>query len=159
MMHAFRSSDGGEDFAYIPKAVIPKLANLANSAYSHQFFVNSTANIKDAYINGWKTILVASTGAGGRGVFALNVSHEIFTENDVLWEFNSENDSDLGYTIGTPQIGITPNGKWVAVFGNGYDSKSKEAILFVLSLESGQIIQKYIQENLLYQMVWPHRAL
>lgn len=143
MLHALNATTGVESFAYIPKAVINNLPDLASPMYTHRFFVDGTPNIGDAWLNGsWKTILVSATGAGGRAVFALDVSNpSSFGRNDVLWELNSTDDGDIGYTIGTPQIGRTPQGDWVAVFGNGYNSDSKRAILFVVNLSNGSVVK------------------
>ncbi|MFZ6816529.1 pilus assembly protein [Undibacterium sp. Rencai35W] len=140
MLHAFRVSDGRETFAYVPKTVMSNLPSLADPAYTHKFFVNGTPTIADAYIGGWKTVLVGTTGAGGRGVFALDVTTGgTFQSTDVLWEVNSSDDPEIGYTIGNPQVGRAANGDWVAVFGNGYESNSKRAILFMVNLSTGVI--------------------
>ena len=144
MLHALNATTGQEAFAYIPKAVMSNLPNLASPMYTHRFFVDATPNIGDAWLNGsWKTVLVGTTGAGARAIFALDVSNpSSFNRNDVLWELNSANDTDIGYTIGTPQIGRTPQGEWVTVFGNGYNSTSNRAILFVVRLSDGMILSK-----------------
>lgn len=144
MLHALNGNTGLEAFAYVPKAVMSVLPNLASPSYTHRFYVDATPNIGDAWLNGsWKTVLVSGTGAGARSVFALDVSNpSSFNRNDVLWELNSSNDSDIGYTIGIPQIGRTPQGDWVAVFGNGYNSTSNHAILFVVRLSDGTILRK-----------------
>lgn len=139
MLHAFQVSGGQEDFAYVPKTVMANLPSLADPAYTHKFYVNGTPTIADAYLSGWKTVLLGTTGAGGRGIFALDISNSVFSPADVLWEINSSNDAELGYTIGSPQVGRAPNGDWVAVFGNGYESASKRAMLFVVNLANGAI--------------------
>lgn len=143
MLHALNGTTGIEAFAYVPKAIISNLPDLASPMYTHRFFVDATPHIGDAWLNGsWKTVLVGATGAGGRAVFALDVSNpSSFNRNDVLWELNSNDDGDIGYTIGTPQIGRTPQGDWVAVFGNGYNSDSKRAILFVVNLSNGSAVK------------------
>ncbi|MBC7404278.1 MAG: hypothetical protein H7252_01135 [Cytophaga sp.] len=139
MLHAFNASDGSESFAYVPKTVMANLSSLANPVYSHNFYVNGTPTIADAYIGGWKTVLVGTTGAGGKGIFALDISNTSFSASDVLWEINSSNEIELGYTIGNPQVGKAPNGDWVAVFGNGYGSASQKAMLFIVNLANGAV--------------------
>jgi len=118
---------------------------LADPAYptgsNHRFFVNGTPAIADFY-NGssWRTILVGTTAAGGRGVFGLDITDpSSFDATKVLWDKDNTDDSDIGYTIGTPQIGRIPNGDWVAIMGNGYESTSKKAILLVINLSTGAI--------------------
>ena len=141
MLHAFDGNTGVEEFAYIPKAVVADLPKLASKNYQHQFFVDGTPTLGDAFINGsWRTILLGTTGAGGRAVFALDVSNPtLFGASNVMWEVNASNDIDIGFTIGKPQIGRAPNGDWVAVFGNGYESASKKAMLIIVNLASGAI--------------------
>lgn len=144
MLHAFEASTGVEQFAFIPKAVFPNLANLANPSYTHKYFVDGSPLAGDAYIGGaWKTILVGSAGAGGRSIFALDVTTpDSFDQTKVLWEFT---DTDLGYPIGQfvqPAIGRMQNGEWAAVFGNGYESGNHKAFLYVVNLTTGALIKK-----------------
>ncbi len=140
MLHAFNATTGKEDFAYIPKTVLPNLPKLGDPIYTHQFYVDGTPTIADAYIDGWKTVLVGTTGAGGRGVYVLDITGtSTFDSSKILWEWNSSNDTEIGYTIGKAQVGRMPNGEWVAVFGNGYESASKKAILFIANLKTGAL--------------------
>lgn len=141
MLHAFDAQTGIENFAYIPKAVFPKLASLTAPNYAHQYFVDGSPYAGDAYFGGaWHTVLLGTTGAGERAVFALDVTApDSFGASNVLWEFT---DSDLGYTIGQPFIGRMNNGKWAAIFGNGYNSTSQRAFLYVVDLETGVLIRK-----------------
>ncbi|MBR7801081.1 pilus assembly protein [Undibacterium fentianense] len=155
MLHAFDATadanGGKERFAYIPKAVIPFLHELAKPNYVHRFYVDGTPSIADAAIGSdstkpWKTILVGTTGAGAKSVFALDVTDSsTFDKTNVLWEYNSTVpavDADLGYTIGVAQIGVMRDGRWVAVFGNGFESTSLKAVLYVLDLKTGNLIKK-----------------
>ena len=140
MLHGFNATTGAEDFAYVPKTVMENLPKLADPAYTHKFYVDGTPTIADAYLGGWKTVLVGSTGAGGKGVYALDITSGAgFSASQVLWEVNSSNDAEIGYTIGRPQVGRMPNGDWVAIFGNGYESASKKAMLFIVNLSTGAI--------------------
>lgn len=145
MMHAFNALTGEEVFAFIPTAVFSNLPALTSPDYTdnpnnHKYFVDSTAYAGDAYLDGaWKTILVGTTGAGGRSVFALDVTDpDNFDENDVLWEFTH---ADLGYTIGQPVVGRLQDGTWAAIFGNGYYSDNHLAKLFIVNLSSGELIK------------------
>lgn len=155
MLHAFdatKSGTGGtERFAFIPKAVVPNLHELAKPNYVHRFYVDGTPNIADAAIgsnpdNPWKTVLLGTTGAGGKSVFALDVTDpNSFDQTKVLWERNSTTpsvDNDLGFTIGVAQMGVMRDGRWVGVFGNGFDSVNRKAFLYVVDLKSGDIIRK-----------------
>lgn len=145
MLHGFRSDDGTEILAYIPNEVIPNLKELTSPTYNdnHRYFVDGPARVGDAYINGeWRTVLVGSTGAGGRSVFALDITEPDKFDTPghaiVLWEFTHE---DLGYSIGQPTLARLESGHWVAIFGNGYITGDTTAKLFVLDLATGNPIQ------------------
>ncbi|MBC7162514.1 MAG: hypothetical protein H5U26_10470 [Immundisolibacter sp.] len=158
MLHAIDGSeavaDGGgtERFAYMPLTLFPKLKELTKPSYSHRFYVNGSPQSGDAYLNGaWKTVLVGTLGAGGRGVFALDITDpESFGPSKVLWEktvtgdtnINITDDADLGFTYGQASIGRMANDKWAAIVGNGYNSDNKRAVLFIFDLETGAILKK-----------------
>ena len=73
-------------------------------------------------------------------MFALDVTRpHSFGSTDVLWEFT---DPDLGYTIGQPVVARMADGTWAAVFGNGYNSDSQRAMLFIVRLADGVLLQK-----------------
>ncbi len=139
MLHGFNAKTGVEAFAYIPKTVFGKLANLADPLYKHDYFVDGTPRVSDAYVGGWKSVLVGSTGAGGNSYFAIDVENPgSLGVDSVMWEFTHE---ELGATIGQAAIGKTQSGQWVAIFGNGYNTKSHKAQLFVVDLASGKLLK------------------
>ena len=155
MLHAFQAdigtaNSGKEAFAYVPAAVYPNLSKLTDPAYSanHQYYVDGAPAAGDAYINGaWSTVLVGGLGAGGKSVYALrlytNGSAEnpaSFTPSQVMWEYTDAN--DLGLTYSQPQIARLNNGKWAAIFGNGYNSVNGKAYLYVVNLADGTLIAK-----------------
>lgn len=97
----------------------------------------------------WATYLFGSYGRGGKGVYALDITKpETVAETTasaakfVKWEFSeATNDPDMGYITGRPssrangqpfQTGRMANGKWAAIYGNGYNSTNGKATLFVL---------------------------
>ncbi len=145
MLHGFDASTGVEHFAYVPSTLIPELNKLADPAYKHRYFVDGQIGIGDAYINRggtdqWATVLLGSTGAGGKTVFALDVTRpHTFAATDVMWEFT---DADLGYTIGQPAVARMRDGTWVAVFGNGYNSTNHRAVLYIVRLADGALLKK-----------------
>lgn len=146
MLHAFRAdignaNSGKEAFAYIPAGVYANLSKLTSPAYSHKMFVDGPPAVGDAYFGGaWKTVLVGGLGGGGKSVFALDVSNpDSFGAANVLWEFT---DADLGYSYSQPQIGRLQNGDWAAIFGNGYNSSSDKAFLYIVRLSDGVLLKK-----------------
>lgn len=145
MLHAFRASDGRELFAYLPELLFTDSATrgyhyLADKNYQHVPYVDSTPTVGDVFINGaWRSYLVGGLNAGGKGVYVLDVTNPVAKINSdnasdiVVQEFTHEN---LGYTYARPQIAKLYNGKWAAIFGNGYNNTgSGEASLFILYLE------------------------
>jgi type IV pilus assembly protein PilY1 len=165
MLHAFNANTGDELFGYIPSWMGPKLAALTNSDYNnkHQSYVDATPTVAEAQVGSagnssdWKTVLVSGTGAGGAGVFALNVTNPTsFSASDAMWEFTHADDADLGYVTGRPKIvklrtsapgAATPAYRWFAMVASGvnnyvpdsafegtYSSTGKPA-LFLLALD------------------------
>ncbi len=163
MLHGFNADTGAEVMAYVPATVGPNLHKLTDPDYIHLNFVNQTPTVADAYFANagstlssktWKTVLVGGLGSGGKGLFALDVTNpDNFIESNadsiVLWEFSStdevidleDNDtsndySDLGYTFSQPVIGMTEEGRWAVFVGNGYNSDSGVATLFIIYLDA-----------------------
>lgn len=156
MLHAFDAVSGTEKFAYVPSGIYANLTSLASPAYSHKYFVDGAPRAGDAYIDlgsgsQWHTVLLGSTGAGGRSVFALNVTDpDSFTADKVMWEFGYADAPctagvkacrEIGYTIGQPTIARMQNGTWVAIFGNGFNSAGQKAQLFIVDLAMGTLIK------------------
>lgn len=144
MLHAFNGSNTAsaalsEVFAYVPNNVLGNLPYLAKATdFSHKYFVDGPSTVGHAYLNGaWKTILIGSTGAGGKAYFAIDVTTP--TSPQVLWEYT---DSGLGNTMGKAAITRLNNGSWAAIFGNGYNSSAQTASLYVVDLGAGTLIRK-----------------
>lgn len=80
MLHGFSAVDGEEKIAYVPKAVIPELPKLSDPAYAHRYYVDGSPFTGDVNFAGptaapdWRTLLVGSLGAGGKGYFILDVT-------------------------------------------------------------------------------------
>ncbi|RNL60086.1 pilus assembly protein [Zhongshania marina] len=146
MLHGFDAATGVEKFAYIPVSAYPKLAELTESEYEHSYIVDGSPRVLDAYIdNTWKSILVSSTAAGGKSVFAIDVTNPAsMNESNLLWEFATESNATdkLGVAMSQPAIARVAAGsnKWVAVFGNGYNS-GDTVKLFVVDLKTGALIK------------------
>lgn len=148
MLHAFDAMTGAERFAYVPNGVFGNLVNLANPYYNqnHAFYVNGSPQAADLQFSDatWHTILVGSEGAGGKSLFALDVTDpdSITTEAKlaaaVLWEVT---DVDMGYTFSTPTFATTSGG-WRVLVGNGYNSPSQKPFLYALNPQTGAITAK-----------------
>ncbi|OMH28401.1 pilus assembly protein [Motiliproteus sp. MSK22-1] len=157
MLHAFDADTGVEVFAYIPRSITSNLEALTKPNYSHKYYVDGSPHVGDAYIdhdgdsdNEWRSILVSTTGAGGKGVFALDVTFpDSFSTTNVLWEIDDTTTgfSDLGYTLGQVTIVRLATGEWGAVFANGYDSSSGKAVIYIVDLEDGSLIAEFDTET------------
>lgn len=142
------SCEGEELFAYVPKAVYNNLPTLTDPNYTHRYYVDNGPEQGDAYIDWgdvdsprWGTALVGTLGGGGKGIFALDISDPTnFNAQDVLWDLDDGDLSDLGYTYARPSIVKLPNNEWGVVFGNGYHSANHEPVLYIRSLEDGSEI-------------------
>ncbi len=148
MLHAFNAEISGanmgkELFAYVPAGVYDKLSALTDLTYTktHKYLVDGTPTLGDAYIgSGWKTYLVGGLRAGGKSIYALDVSNpNSFAATDAKWEFT---DTDLGLTFGQPQIAAVSTAQWAAIFGNGYNSTAEHAYLYIVDLSNGTQIAK-----------------
>ncbi len=161
MLHGFRVSDGEELFAYIPSVLFSTaptegLHYLTDTSYAHRFYVDRTPAISDVYIpttalgadDDWRTVAVGGLGAGGRGLYALDITDPaLFTPtisttnaaNTVMWEFTSAMDAELGYTLSQPVIAMMNNGEWAAIVGSGYNDTGANlnAHLFIIFLKEG----------------------
>ncbi|QID17191.1 hypothetical protein G3580_05755 [Nitrogeniibacter mangrovi] len=146
ILHVVKADTGDELFGYIPNAIIGNLPDLADPDYTHRYYVDGSPVTTDAILGGsWKSVLVGSTGAGGKAYFALDVENAAnFSASNVLWEVSNTTAgfSELGYTMGQAAVGRTENGKWVAIVGNGYNSTSQTARLFVIDLATGALLKE-----------------
>lgn len=142
MLHGFRVADGVEQLAYIPASLLGELPLLTRPDYNHRYYVDGTPRVGDAYLGSrWKTLLLGSTGAGGKAVFAIDVTApNNFTADKMLWEFTH---SEMGIALAAPTlVRVKADNKWVALVANGYNSSSQTARLFVLDLATGAVIKE-----------------
>jgi type IV pilus assembly protein PilY1 len=154
MLHAFNASNGAEEFAYIPSSVYEQLEVMSDKAYGgslngHQYSVDGQLFVGDAYLGGtnggWRTILVGTLGAGGKGLFALDVTDPAdFDAGDILFELNEGNAPEIGNIIGTPIIAPMADGSWAVITGNGYNSSDRKSRLVVIPLD-GTYTPTYIE--------------
>ena len=128
MLHAINAADGTERWAYVPSMLLSKMNTLAANPYIHDYFVDGQIAVGNATTTGTR-ILVGALGAGGKGLYALNIdgsagltaSSDQQAADKVLWEITptkvnyatpQNNDgttnaaaySNLGYTYSAPQI-------------------------------------------------------
>jgi type IV pilus assembly protein PilY1 len=153
---------GKELLAYIPQGIAEgNLRKLTDTTYIHQYFVDGTPFTGDAYIGttpAWKTVLIGTLGAGGKGYFALDVTDPAqFTASNaanlVVTDTTATTDIDLGYIFSPPvmddavanksrQIVKLNGGRWAAVLGNGYNSTNEAPVLIIQYLDGTKAIKK-----------------
>jgi type IV pilus assembly protein PilY1 len=147
---------GREIFAFVPRSQYFTLNQLTSAAYSHRFYVDGPVIEGDVF-NGtaWKTIAVGTTGAGAAGMFAIDITDPTsMGAGSVLWDIvPSEHAdatvvSDLGNVLQPGIIGSVKdlaapngNGRWVYMVGNGLESVSHQATLFVFDAVNGSLIK------------------
>jgi len=126
MLHGFSANTGVEQFAYIPRAHLlgenaSRLSDLVNNTYSHEFYVDGPTVAGDYYDgSAWHTALVGTLGAGGRAIYALDVTDPSnFGTGSVIWEFAHP---ELGYVRNPPVIARLNDGSWYVLVGNGFES-------------------------------------
>jgi type IV pilus assembly protein PilY1 len=140
MLHCFNGTDGAELWAYVPNNQLPKLKDLMDPAYCHEYFLNMTPGVFDMKLDGtWKTVLVGGQAQGGSGLFALDITSPAADSVRLMW------DVDL------PQL----KGAWAAptlvrdrvlnrqvlVIGTGFDANSAQANLLVLDPTNGAVLR------------------
>ncbi|MDJ0738168.1 MAG: PilC/PilY family type IV pilus protein [Gammaproteobacteria bacterium] len=162
-LHGVSACTGQERIAFVPNSVYanvvsgvptPNLSKLTSTNYTHQYFVDGPSTVVDAFFSGaWHTVLVGTLRGGGSGVFALDVTDpgkfdETYANQLVLWDIEAtptvagSDFEELGYSYSQPSIVKVDNLGWVAIFGNGYHGKSGKAILYVVRLSDGVLLQR-----------------
>ncbi len=149
MLHALNAQTGEEIFAYIPRGAYSKLSALMNVDFEHQYLVDGSVYIGDAFLSlddfspSWRTIVVGSLGYGGRGVFALDITESLKDPTqspEVIFDFTaSDQDSpikdDIGFILNKPIIAPVADGSWRVIFGNGVNSEEGTAKLITINLD------------------------
>ncbi|HGH6761107.1 TPA: PilC family type IV pilus tip adhesin [Neisseria meningitidis] len=117
--------------------------------------------LRQVNLNGKDHVFMfGAMGFGGRGAYALDLTKadgsdptavslfDVKHDNNGNNSNNSNNSVQLGYTVGTPQIGKTHDGKYAAFLASGYatktiDDQQNKTALYVYDLESsGTLIKK-----------------
>ncbi|HGO6893276.1 TPA: PilC family type IV pilus tip adhesin, partial [Neisseria meningitidis] len=178
MVHIFKKNGGGDDrnyslkLSYIPgtmprKDIQSQDSTLAKElrAFAEKGYVGDRYGVDGGFVlrqvelSGQKHVFMfGAMGFGGRGAYALDLTKadgndptkaSLFDVKDNGNNGNNGNNSvQLGYTVGTPQIGKTHNGKYAAFLASGYatktiDSTDNKTALYVYDLENnGNLIKK-----------------
>jgi type IV pilus assembly protein PilY1 len=155
------NNDGYEVLAYMPGAVASTIHNTGtlnldptSPQYTHAYFVDATAATGDVFFGTqWHTWVVGGLGAGAiPGIYALDVTDPTAfadparTLATVIGEWtprginggcaNASSCGDsMGNISGVPQIRRFHDGKWGVIFGNGINSTTGDAGIFIMLLD------------------------
>ncbi|HGO7051774.1 TPA: PilC family type IV pilus tip adhesin [Neisseria meningitidis] len=167
MVHIFKKGNGDArnyslKLSYIPgtmprKDIESKDSNLAKElrAFAEKSYVGDRYGVDGGFVlrqvnlNGKDHVFMfGAMGFGGRGAYALDLTKADGSDPTAVSLFDVKNDknkgnnsAELGYTVGTPQIGKTHNGKYAAFLASGYATKDinngdNKTALYVYDLES-----------------------
>ncbi|HFC7695321.1 TPA: PilC family type IV pilus tip adhesin [Neisseria meningitidis] len=175
MVHIFKQSGGDErnyslKLSYIPgtmprKDIQSQDSTLAKElrAFAEKGYVGDRYGVDGGFVlrqvnnlNGQdRVFMFGAMGLGGRGAYALDLTKADGSDPTAVSLFDVKNDknkgnnsAELGYTVGTPQIGKTHDGKYAAFLASGYatktiDDQTNKTALYVYDLESsGTLIKK-----------------
>ncbi|HGL9606555.1 TPA: PilC family type IV pilus tip adhesin [Neisseria gonorrhoeae] len=150
MVHIFKKNGGSDErsynlkLSYIPGTMERKdiegndsdlakeLRTFAEKGYvGDRYGVDGGFVLRQVELRGQKHVFMfGAMGLGGRGAYALDLSKingnypvaaPLFDVKD--GDNNGKNRVELGYTVGTPQIGKTQNGTYSAFLASGYAAK------------------------------------
>ncbi|HFB5501093.1 TPA: pilus assembly/adherence protein PilC [Neisseria gonorrhoeae] len=168
MVHIFKKNGGSDErsynlkLSYIPgtmprKDIQSQESTLAKElrAFAEKGYVGDRYGVDGGFVlrqvnlNGQdRVFMFGAMGFGGRGAYALDLSkiNENYPAAAPLFDVkngdnNGKNRVELGYTVGTPQIGKTQNGKYAAFLASGYaakqiDGPTNKTALYVYDLEN-----------------------
>ncbi|MCV6704833.1 PilC family type IV pilus tip adhesin, partial [Neisseria meningitidis] len=167
MVHIFKKNGGGDDrnyslkLSYIPgtmprKDIQSQDSTLAKElrAFAEKGYVGDRYGVDGGFVLRQykdRVFMFGAMGFGGRGAYALDLSKADSNDpkNASLFDVkNGDSSAELGYTVGTPQIGKTHNGKYAAFLASGYatkkiDDPTNKTALYVYDLENnGTLIRK-----------------
>ncbi|HGG9743034.1 TPA: PilC family type IV pilus tip adhesin, partial [Neisseria meningitidis] len=167
MVHIFKQSGVDErsynlKLSYIPgtmprKDIENKDSTLAKElrAFAEKGYVGDRYGVDGGFVlrqvnnlNGQdRVFMFGAMGFGGRGAYALDLTKAENGNPTAVSLFDVKNDDKnnngvkLGYTVGTPQIGKTHDGKYAAFLASGYATKDinsteNQTALYVYDLEN-----------------------
>ncbi|HEZ1447201.1 TPA: pilus assembly/adherence protein PilC [Neisseria meningitidis] len=176
MVHIFKQSGGDKrsynlKLSYIPgtmprkdiqnteSTLAKELRTFAEKSYvGDRYGVDGGFVLRQVERDGkTRVFMFGAMGFGGRGAYALDLTKAESGNPTAVSLFdvkhdnngkNSNNSVQLGYTVGTPQIGKTHDGKYAAFLASGYATKDitsgdNKTALYVYALESsGTLIKK-----------------
>ncbi|EMU3588542.1 pilus assembly/adherence protein PilC, partial [Neisseria gonorrhoeae] len=168
MVHIFKKNGGSDErsynlkLSYIPgtmprkdieskdSTLAKELRTFAEKGYvGDRYGVDGGFVLRQVNLNGQdRVFMFGAMGLGGRGAYALDLSkiNGNYPAAAPLFDVkngdnNGKNRVELGYTVGTPQIGKTQNGTYSAFLASGYaakqiDGPTNKTALYVYDLKN-----------------------
>ncbi|MCP1643406.1 type IV pilus assembly protein PilY1 [Pseudomonas citronellolis] len=146
MLHAFDAETGEEVFAFVPRPALAGMYRLTDPRYTtaeHRYLVDGPLVAEDVFFDGaWRTVLVGGLGAGGRALFALDVTDP--QQPKLLWEIEGGAGpfARLGHTLARPVITRLHSGQWAVLAANGYDGLQDMAVLYLIDIATGSLLRE-----------------
>jgi type IV pilus assembly protein PilY1 len=154
MLHAFNSSTGAEEWAYVPNAALAGIGQTALRDYIFKTQLDGTPVLGKG--SAGATLLVAGMGAAGRSYYALDVSSpksltEAQAAQRVKWTFPSPAQAaeaaNMGYSVGRPMVVKTAADGPVVLVTSGYDNGQSigdgRGRLWMLNADTGAVIREF----------------
>ena len=154
MLHAFNSSTGAEEWAYVPNAALAGIGQTALRDYAFKTLLDGTPVLGKG--SAGTTLLVAGMGAAGRSYYALDVSSpkslsETQAAQRVKWTFPSPAQAaqaaNMGYSVGRPMVVKTAADGPVVLVTSGYDNGQSigdgRGRLWMLNADTGAVIREF----------------
>ena len=142
LYHRLSAQDGVERLAFMPLGARARLRELSYPAYEHRYYVDGPSAFGHVKLSsGWRSVVAGSLGAGGKSVFAIDVTTA--GSESVLWEYSADFnlDADLGYVLGKPVVGMLEGSKPVVLVPNGLGSVTGKAALLLINPQTGKLIR------------------
>jgi type IV pilus assembly protein PilY1 len=137
MVHAFDEMTGNEEWAFIPESHLPRLKDMADTTYCHEYFVNLTPKAQDVYMSGeWRTVLFCGMRQGGDAFFTIDVTDP--ESPQFLWETEIP---EIVESWTQPEI-VRLNGfdHSVAIVGSGPDYVTGDARVMMINVDDGSLM-------------------
>jgi type IV pilus assembly protein PilY1 len=153
MLHGFDSTNLDPVISYVPGLLSDRIKNTADPLQTGiEAYVDGSPFTAEVITSGtnWATYLFSSLGRGKPGMFALDVTNtgalnQTGASNIFKWQYPLAADADLGYQLARPfnsritsepmQVAKFRNGKFGVIFGNGVQSSSGKAALYILFVQ------------------------
>lgn len=139
---------GKEIFSYVPRGVLDRLGQVPNTDYTsagkHIYTMDGSVFVGDVYDatktgsdSKWRTYAVGTLGAGGKGLFVLDLTDIDKNGNGfdpakhIILDYSTGEIPEMGHVFNRPIIAPMKDGDWYVVFGNGVESNKGSQLILI----------------------------